>query len=115
MILLSEGVSLEVPFIQTDNVDNVEVAHTITVEVECPSCEGEVEVPNLDGHYACPLCNGVFEYEVDDDASYDGDEDGLDWAVVTRQLVFACFVVLFVLFAFFAEPCEPGVPCGGGP
>ena len=30
-------------------------------------CKGEVEIPELDGHYTCPLCNVVFEYEVDDD------------------------------------------------
>lgn len=32
-------------------------------EVECPTCEGDVEVPNVSGHYTCPLCDAEFEFE----------------------------------------------------
>lgn len=33
------------------------------IEVKCPLCEADVEVPDVDGHYECPECKDVFEYE----------------------------------------------------
>ena len=84
------------------------------VEVECPSCEGEVEVPNLDGHYACPMCNAVFEYEVDDNASFAEDEDGFDWMDVAIWLWVIFFFGISTMVILFGEPCN-GPGCGGGP
>ncbi len=33
------------------------------VVVECPACERSVNVPGLDGHYRCPLCKGVIDFD----------------------------------------------------
>ena len=68
-----------------------------TVGVECPSCKGEVGIPDLDGHYACPLCNVVFEYEVDDDRSLADDEDEFDWMDVAILLFCISFFAFFVV------------------
>ena len=84
------------------------------VEVECPSCEGEVEVPNLDGHYACPICSVVFEYEVDDNASFAEDEDGFDWMDVAIWLWFIFFFGISTMVILFGERCT-GPGCYGGP
>ena len=85
-----------------------------TVEVECPSCKKEVEIPDLDGHYACPLCNVVFEYDVDDDHPSADDEDGLDWMDVAILLFFIFFFAFLAVGFLFGEVCE-GPGCGGGP
>jgi hypothetical protein len=73
-----------------------------------------VGIPDLDGHYACPLRNVVFEYEVDDDRSLADDEDEFDWMDVAILLFFISFFAFFVVGLLFGEVCS-GPGCGGGP
>ena len=77
------------------------------VEVKCPLCESNIEVPDVEGHYECPDCKGIFEYE--------GVESGsLFWFAVREFWPLAVFFILFItasaLMIIFGEPCQPN--CG---
>jgi hypothetical protein len=40
------------------------------VEILCPHCEGDIEVnDDASGVFECPLCNGEFEWNVEEDES----------------------------------------------
>ena len=52
--------------------------------VECPACEGSVNVPDHDGHYRCPLCKGVFDF----DGSQKGAEAWQGWIFWSVLLLF---------------------------
>ena len=42
------------------------------VEILCPHCEGELELDDdASGEFECPLCDGKFEWNVEEEESFD--------------------------------------------
>ena len=71
------------------------------VEVECPLCESDIEVPDVEGHYECPECEGTFEYEgVESDSPIVSLRE--IWPVV---VFFILFITGSALIIIFGETC----------
>ena len=72
-------------------------------EFKCPLCESTLQVPDVEGHYECPDCKGIFEYE-------GVESDSLIWFALRKFWPLVVFFILFttasVLMIIFGEPCD---------
>ena len=80
------------------------------VEILCPHCEEEIELEDdASGEFACPICEGEFEWNVDEDDS-DGAGPGLTFdlssikpiAAVQGAIVGVSFIIMLICFT--ADP-----------
>lgn len=80
------------------------------VEVECPACEGEVDVPNITGHYTCPLCDAEFEFESPQST------DGKDELATINPIVYIVgLMVIAIVLNILASVLGLDKPGAGGP
>jgi len=54
------------PVILGKNDSGVKIVHQTVVNIECPHCEAEIELPaDASGLFECPSCEGEFEWGTD--------------------------------------------------
>ena len=79
------------------------------VEVECPTCGGDVEVPNVSGNYTCPLCAAVFEFN-----SQGSSDVGGEVGTINPVLYIIIIMAIATVLNFLARVLGLDGP-GGGP
>ena len=76
------------------------------IEIACPSCGSDIEIPDVEGNYECPECKGDFEYEgVDSELPAPS-----IWEIWPLVVFFIVFITGSAFVIIFGEPCTE--PCG---